>query len=176
MATITDLTKNSVSAVDQTSQETSGTIHEDSNINAFEFGNVLLAGLLPTIIAVINFIADYQGSSVSESDITESTVSAEDESVATMSLSDYGGSTSTGEDYTESTQTIEDFSGGTLSGVDVSVSVITISDTSGSSGTWVDKSEDNSTTYDFADYTYDQTTINYDGYPIQGVVVDIAGS
>jgi hypothetical protein len=176
MATTTDLTKNTVSTTDQTSQDTSGMVHEDSNVNVFEFGNLLLAGLLPTIISVINFLADYDGSLVSASDITESTVSAEDESVATVSLSDSGGETTTGTDYTESSQTIEDFSGETLSGTDVSVSVMTISDTSGSNGTWVDKSVDNSTTYDFADYTYDQVNINYDGYPIQGVVVDIAGS
>ena len=111
MATVTDLTGNQNTATDDKSVQ----IADDSNINVFEFGNLILADILPSLLWLINYISDIGGSSVSASDSAGSSVSE------------------------------------------------------------ADTSDNNSTLYDFIEYTYDNLFINYDGYPIQGVV-DISGS
>lgn len=112
MATITDLNGNKITEVDLTSVG----IPEDSNVNVFEFGNLILADILPTIIWLINYISDLEGSELS----------------------------------------IDDSAGNEIVETEVYIS--------------------NSEVYDFSDFTYEPTTINYDGYALQGVVVDISGS
>lgn len=112
MATVTDLTGNQNTTDDNKSVQ----ISEDSNINVFEFGNLILADILPTILWLINYISDLGGNSISTSDESGSSVSEND------------------------------------------------------------VSSNNSSTYDFAGYTYNSSQINYNGYPLQGVVVDISGS
>jgi hypothetical protein len=111
MATVTDLTGNEVT----TSENTSVQVGDDSNVNVYEFGNLILADILPTIIWLINYIADLSGSAVSETD----------------------------------------------------------------------KSGDNSITYDFDEYSYDQIMTQYEGYPVStttsitgslSTLVDISGS
>ena len=112
MATVTDLTGNQNTADDNKSVQ----IGDDSNVNVFEFGNLILADILPTILWLINYIADQSGSSVSASD------------------------------------------------------------ESGSSVTESDNTAGNSITYDYSAYTYDSTSVNFDGYALQGTVVDMSGS
>lgn len=65
MATVTDITGSSVTQVDLTSVQ----VGKDSNINVYEFGNVLLAGILPTISSSMT---DQAGSSNSLVDISGS--------------------------------------------------------------------------------------------------------
>jgi len=64
MATVTDLTGNQNTADDNKSVQ----VGEDSNINVFEFGNILLAGILPTITSLLKNIFDSFGSEVNETD------------------------------------------------------------------------------------------------------------
>jgi hypothetical protein len=68
MATVTDLTGSSISEQDLTSVQ----IYEDSNINVYEFGNLILADILPTLSWLKNYIDDGMGSSVSLIDISGS--------------------------------------------------------------------------------------------------------
>lgn len=112
MATVTDLTGNQNTADDNKSVQ----IADDSNINVFEFGNLILADILPTILWLINYIADMEGTAVSASDGAGSSVTTDDKTIS------------------------------------------------------------NSETYDFSDFTYNTTLINYDGVRLQGVVVDMSGS
>jgi hypothetical protein len=67
MATVTDLTGSEVSIIDNTSV----VIQEDSNINVYEFGNLILADLLPFSLP-LNYTTDETGSSVSVVDISGS--------------------------------------------------------------------------------------------------------
>jgi hypothetical protein len=64
MATITDLTGSEVSQVDETSVQ----VGEDSNVNVFEFGNILLAGILPTLSSLLKSISDGIGNQLSATD------------------------------------------------------------------------------------------------------------
>ena len=64
MADITDLTGSEVSQSDETSVQ----VGEDSNVNVFEFGNILLAGILPTLSSWLKDIADAIGSQLSATD------------------------------------------------------------------------------------------------------------
>ena len=112
MATVTDLTGSQNTADDNKSVQ----IADDSNINVFEFGNLILADILPTILWLINYIADLEGTALSASDSAGNSVSEDDTSL------------------------------------------------------------ENSTTYDFDEYTYENYAINYDGYPLQGYIMDMSGS
>lgn len=200
MATVTDLEKNIVSATDLTSQKSSGTVSRDSNINVFELANLLFAGLLPSVLEIILHISDYEGvlvpatdtqsSSLTLSDTTQSNSQTYDFSAYTYDqssinyeghpaqgdTSDFGGCSSVGTDVSVEAIVQEDFSGAEVSGVDTEFTVMTISDALGSNTTPQDKTVSNSEVYDFATFTYEQTSINYDGYPIQGAMVDISGS
>ena len=64
MANVTDLT----GSQNTTDKDTSTKLPKDSNINVFEFGNLILADIFPALIALVNYIADLQGSSVNASD------------------------------------------------------------------------------------------------------------
>ena len=64
MADITDLTGSEVSQSDETSVQ----VGEDSNVNVFEFGNILLAGILPTLSSLLKSIIDGIGSQLSATD------------------------------------------------------------------------------------------------------------
>lgn len=75
MATVTDLSGNQNT---ETDNNNSVAIPEDSNVNVFEFGNLILADILPTILWLINYIADLGGSLLSATDGAGSSVSDED--------------------------------------------------------------------------------------------------
>jgi hypothetical protein len=64
MATVSNLTGSEVTTTENTSVQ----VGDDSNINVFEFGNLILADIFPTIIWLINYLADLSGSAVSETD------------------------------------------------------------------------------------------------------------
>jgi hypothetical protein len=64
MATVTDLAGSEITQTDENSVQ----VGEDSNINVFEFGNLILADLFPSIIAWINYLADLSGIALSLSD------------------------------------------------------------------------------------------------------------
>jgi hypothetical protein len=111
MATVSDLTGSEVTTTENTSVQ----VGDDSNVNVFEFGNLILADIFPTLVWLINYIADLGGTAVSASDTQRR----------------------------------------------------------------------NSITYDFGEYTYDQTNVNYEGYPLEltadltgnlNVLVDMSGS
>ena len=88
MATVTDLTGSSMSEQDLTSVQ----IYEDSNINVYEFGNLILADILPTLSWLKNFMSDSNGSSVSIGDSGGSSISLSDSSGSSVSLIDISGS------------------------------------------------------------------------------------
>ena len=84
MATVTDLTRSSVSEQDLTSVQ----IYDDSNINVYEFGNLILADILPTLLWFVGFLSDDLGSLVSEVDDYGSTLTEEDLYGSSISLID----------------------------------------------------------------------------------------
>ena len=81
-------------------------------------------------------------------------------------VTDKTGSSVTGQDLDSATNTTTDLSGASVSATDLVGSEITETDLSMS----------NSHEYDYSGLTYEDTSINYDGYALQGVVVDISGS
>jgi hypothetical protein len=87
MATVTDLTGSSVSVVDSTSV----VISEDSNVNVFEFGNLILADILPTLWFV-NYTSDLKGNSSSVVDQHGSSGSVTNSSGSLCSVVDISGS------------------------------------------------------------------------------------
>lgn len=64
MATVTDLTGSSVSQADLTSVQ----VGKDSNINVYEFGNLLLAGILPRVSSWLKNLSDRRGAQLSATD------------------------------------------------------------------------------------------------------------
>ncbi len=84
MANITDLTGNVITQADLTSVN----VGEDSNINVFEFGNLILADILPTLLWFVGFLSDDLGSLVSEVDDYGSTLTEEDLYGSSISLID----------------------------------------------------------------------------------------
>ena len=64
MANTTDLTGSEVNQTDETSVQ----VGKDSNINVFEFGNTLLAGILPTLSSLLKRVTDGIGSQLSATD------------------------------------------------------------------------------------------------------------
>jgi hypothetical protein len=64
MATVTDLTGNENSQTDETSVQ----VGDDSNVNVYEFGNILLAGILPTLSSWLKDITDKIGNQLSATD------------------------------------------------------------------------------------------------------------
>ena len=197
MATITDLYGNKIAEVDLGSVLTEQE-DNDSNINVYEFGNLILADILPHIIWLINSISDLYGDLVSVDDLDrtsflydfdeyiydQTTVNYNGFSIeltidiqeAIVSVSDKSGSTVSDTDWTETVLVVTDFLSSVNSILDTTEATMTISDWGGNSNTTTDTTNSNSEVYDFDEYTYETTRINYDGYPIQGVVVDISGS
>jgi len=112
MATVTDNT----SSANTVTKNTSSASTEDSNVNVLAFGELILADILPTILWLINQIADMTGSQLAALDKSGSSVDNDDKTIS------------------------------------------------------------NSIAYDDSAYTYDSTLINYDGNPLQGVVVDMSGT
>ena len=88
MATITDLTGNQSTVVDNSPVQ----VGQDSNINVFEFGNLLLAGILPTVTGILKDIKESMGSSISVSDGNGSSVSSTSLSGSSVSIVDISGS------------------------------------------------------------------------------------
>ena len=88
MATITDLTGSEVSQVDETSVQ----MGEDSNVNTCEFGNLLPAGILPTLSSWLKSITDWSGSSGTISDNSGSSLSLSDSEGTSGSVVDISGS------------------------------------------------------------------------------------
>ena len=197
MTTITDLYGNKIAEVDLVSLEVVEE-SEDSNINVYEFGNLILADLLPTVVWLINFVSDLDGSSVSVDDLDKMPFTYDfneyvydqpsinyegfpveltmDIQEATVLVSDKGGSTVSDTDWTETVLVLTDFLSSVNSILDTTEATMTISDWSGNQNTTTDATSSNSEKYDFNEYAYETTRINYDGYLIQGVVVDISGS
>lgn len=89
MATVTDNTGSEVSVSNSTSIQ----IGEDSNVNVFEFGNLILADILPTILWLINYVSDLGGSSVTETDSLGSSVTESDSTISNSEYYDYSGNT-----------------------------------------------------------------------------------
>ena len=199
MATVTDLTKNSVSATDNSSTQ----IPEDSNINVYEFGNLILADLLPTLTGLITLVADYFGDLISATDITGASISEEDTSGSSATIADLSGASGSVTDL--NIPTVEDsninvyefgnvllagilptvlefmglffdLQGSSVSASDIAGSTIEESGLSGVSLTTTDRSDSNSVQYDESTYTYEDLAINYDGYLFTGKVLDISGS
>lgn len=87
MATITDISGSSVTITDLGS-----VLSNDSNINVFEFGCLLLADTFPVIISTASTTTDSAGSSVSESDIAGSSGTVSDIVGSSSSVVDISGS------------------------------------------------------------------------------------
>jgi hypothetical protein len=200
MATVTDLTSNSISQVDTTTLSQA----RDSNVNVYEFGNLILADILPTLILMVSTVSDYLGNLLSATDITESSVSVEDTTVTSLSLEDWSGNSSSvtdlsvGSTVEDSNINVYEFGNLLLAGIfptiliilkyvldregtavdltDVQVEAITEQDTTEETVSVTEHTESNSMQYDYNEYTYEDTHINYNGYPCQGVIVDISGS
>jgi hypothetical protein len=85
MATVTDLSGNQNT---ETDNNNAVSIPEDSNVNVFEFGNLILADILPTILWLINYISDMGGSLLSATDNSGSSVSDEDKTQSNSVLYD----------------------------------------------------------------------------------------
>lgn len=199
MATVTDLTKNSVTAADNSSTQ----IPEDSNLNVYEFGNLILADILPTLASILNLVADYFGDLVSATDISGDSLSEEDTTGTSLTTTDFAGESSSVTDLNipiieDSNINAFEFANILLAGIlptvlqvmgyllDRSGSSIESSDVIGSSVdeagligtnlTTTDKAQNNSIEYDDSAYTYEDTRINYDGYVFTGTVMDISGT
>lgn len=85
MADITDLTGNEVTQSDETSVQ----VGEDSNVNVFEFGNILLAGILPTLSSLLKSIADGIGSQLSATDESGSENTETDKTISNSEVYDF---------------------------------------------------------------------------------------
>lgn len=199
MATVTDLTKNTVSAVDNSSTQ----IPEDSNVNVYEFGNLILADILPTLASILNLVADYFGDLISATDVSGASISEEDSSGSSATIADLSGASGSVTDL--NIPTVEDsnvnvyefgnliladilptilelmgymwdLGGNSVSASDIAGSTIEESGLSGVSLTTTDRSDSNSVQYDDSAYTYEDLIINYDGYLFTGKVLDISGS
>jgi len=112
MATVTDLNGNQNSVSDNKTTD----LPSDSNVNVFEFGNLILADIFPSLSWLINQISDAKGNE------------------------------------------------------------LTAVDSSGNELTVTDEYISNTAVYDSSIHTYEDSSMNYDGYPLQGVVVDMDGS
>ena len=80
MATITDLNGNSIGEADLTRFG----LPEDSNINVYEFGNLILADLLPILATLINAAVDIFGESLTVTDKSGNQLSINDITTSEM--------------------------------------------------------------------------------------------
>ena len=97
---VTDLYGNTIAEVDD-SMLVGTEFSEDSNINVFEFANVLLAGLLPTLIWIASTLTDLSGDVVSASDVPGSSITESDSAGVSLTANDILGATVSEEDVTE---------------------------------------------------------------------------
>jgi hypothetical protein len=88
MATVTDQTGSLIEEAENTSVQ----VGDDSNINVYEFGNLILADILPTLLWLIKYISDLSGNLVSVSDIEKTSNSITDSTGTSMSIVDIVGS------------------------------------------------------------------------------------
>ena len=133
--TIADLTGDSTITTDEASVFMDDT-PEDSNINVYEFGNLILADILPVVIWLINYIADLHGTSLDVTDRPDGSGIRYVETDITYSQSDinYSGyRLLLISDFIEEALSILDFSGDSVESTDITVDVMTISDWSGDS-------------------------------------------
>jgi hypothetical protein len=110
MANVTDLTGSEIEQTDKISVQ----VGDDSNINVFEFGNLILADILPTLIWLINYMADLSGSAVSAIDKSRSnsiTYDFDEYSYDQMMTQYEGYPVSTTENVTGNLNTLVDISG-----------------------------------------------------------------
>jgi hypothetical protein len=178
-------------------------VGEDSNINVYEFGNLILADIFPTLVWLLNFVSDILGDLITVTDSNGNAVDASDLSDSQIDMLDTGGTLVTITDNLGNLVTVCD-NGVTLS-VDSNINVFEfanliladilpsllwtvnqIMDLMGISVDTSDKTQDNTITYDCESYTYDDGSINYLGYVSQGYttmtygslssLVDISGS
>lgn len=174
---------------------------EDSNINVFEFANVLLAGLLPMLVTLVNVTVDLVGTSVSEIDVDgqspydkDSNINATefantlfggllksitniflDKSGSILLVTDEYGSSVLESDVTQAVLYITDFLSSVNEAMDVEGTSLSISEWGGNLVAITTVSELNTTEYDFI-ISYNDETISYDGLRPQGLVVDISGT
>ena len=199
MASIIDLTQSSVIAVDTSLPA----VPKDSNINVYEFGNLILADLLPIVISMLGVVSDLTGLVSSISDISEASVSATDTTEAVQTITDSAGSSVSPIDeavvlFDDSNINVYEFGNVLLAGLlpsllelmsqvaDMQGSTISISDQQEAVVLETDVSEvvvvlsdvqsSNSVPYEEVGITYEGSSINYDGYLLPGVMVDISGS
>ena len=199
MASIIDLTQSSVITVDTSLPA----VPKDSNINVYEFGNLILADLLPIVISMLGVVSDLTGLVSSISDISEASVSATDTTEAVQTITDSAGSSVSPIDeavvlFDDSNINVYEFGNVLLAGLlpsllelmsqvaDMQGSTISISDQQEAEVLETDVSEvvvvlsdvqsSNSVPYEEVGITYEGSSINYDGYLLPGVMVDISGS
>jgi len=171
---ITDYTGNQEDLEDIGALETSGA-NTDSNINVYEFGNLILADLLPMIVQLINLVSDLRGNSVDATDLTGESLTITDSDGQLLAIIDGSGDSVSIEDITELVQTLTDLTSVLIDILDITGTSMDIDDWDGNTNTLTDLTEDNSVDYDSL-YLYDDTTISYNGHLLQGGVLDISGT
>ena len=152
-----------------------GTVNTDSNINVYEFGNLILADLLPLIIALVNLVSDLRGNSVDATDLSGESLTITDSDGQLLAITDGSGDSVSAEDITELVQTLTDLTSVLVDILDITGTSMDIDDWDGNTNTMTDLTEDNSVDYDSL-YLYNDTTISYDGHLLQGGVLDISGT
>jgi hypothetical protein len=197
--TITDLHGNKIAEVDSAMLEASE-YSDDSNINVFEFANVLLAGLLPTFVWVVSALSDLSGDEVSVTDVSlnnsetydSSTYEYDNSSInyegvwvegtisdligISLTVGDIAGGLVSEEDVTEVVMLVTDFLSNVNEILDIEGTSLSVSEWGGDTISVTEVSLSNSFTYDFSAYTYNNSSITYDGVWVQGTIVDISGS
>lgn len=175
MAVVTDLYGNKITEVDS-SMLTGSEFSDDSNINVFEFANVLLAGILPTLIWIVSTVADLTGDTASTTDTAGSSLSSSDTTGVGLTASDIAGGTVSEEDVTEIIMSVTDFLSSVNDILGVEGISLSVSEWGGNTVPATEVSLNNSLIYDFGVYAYDNPSINYEGVWVQGTVMDISGS
>ena len=173
--TVTDLYGNTIAEVDS-SMLVGTEFSDDSNINVFEFANVLLAGLLPTFVWIASTLTDLTGDVVLATDTTGSSLTESDSAGISLTADDILGATVSEEDVTEVVMSITNFFAYANEILDIEGTSLTVSEWSGNLVSSTNVSIENSTEYDFASCDYDCSNITYNGMGFQGTVVDISGS
>jgi uncharacterized protein YuzB (UPF0349 family) len=170
LATVTDYV-NSISGIQDISgssldfsDKTNLSLSEDSNVNVYEFGNLILADILPTVLFVMGAVLDIQGSSVANEDL--------------LGSSTLIGDISSSFDTEDSNINVFEFGNLILADVlpTLTYLILSIADISGNTVSTVDKVASTNIPYDSPVDTYDSESINYLGLVLQGSVVDIVGS
>lgn len=175
MANITDLTKNQSELGDITFSVDSGG-GNDSNINVYEFGNLILADILPTIIWLVSIVSDIKGCSISIDDLVGISVTQEDSDGTLMTISDRSGNSVTEEDISVLIMSVTDLLSDINTILDITGSSLSVLNSTGELLQVDDRDASSSVMYDEPSYCYTTTLLNYDGYMLQGITMDISGS